>query len=220
MRAQRALERAAQKEAARAQAARDLMRAAMGGAAADGHDEVERQREAMLADRASRDAATTDDAHAAPARSTSRTRATAAIAHASHAHAGERCQTPTRSEQTENLSPNRASFSDSSRVSSADAAESSDAGDIRWVMENLHRGDEVVAGDAPSLTAWGLLSWARSSAKAYDAFVTQVYGKAFVSKDAEDLKRRDRRSQTGVTAMIERCIEASVRAQGGLKDGA
>ncbi len=209
MRAQRALERAAQKEAARAQAARDLMRAAMGGAAADGHDDVERRREAMLADRASRDAATTDDAHAAPARSTSRTRATAAIA-----HAGERCQTPTRSEQTENLSPNRASFSDSSRVPSVDAAESSDAGDIRWVMENLHRGDEVAEGDAPSLTAWGLLSWARSSAKAYDAFVTQVYGKAFVSKDAEDLKRRDRRSQTGVTAMIERCIEASVRARG------
>ena len=204
MRAQRALERAAQKEAARAQAARDLMRAAMGGAAADGHDEVERQRAAMLRERAV--TLGDDDAHAAPARSTSRTRATEAIA-----HAGERCRTPTRAGQTENLSPNRASFSDSSPP---DVAESSDAGDIRWVMENLHRGDAVLSEDAPSLTAWGLLSWARSSAKAYDAFVTQVYGKAFVSKDAEDLKRRDRRSQTGVTAMIERCIEASVRARG------
>lgn len=87
-----------------------------------------------------------------------------------------------------------------------------DAGDIRWVMDHL-RDAEVSRKDAPSRTAWSLLEWSRSDAKAETSFVTQVYGKAFVSRDAEERQRRDRRSEVELTGMISRCLESKLRSE-------
>lgn len=135
------------------------------------------------------------------------------------------CQTPAGARNSKSLPPNASDFrvsagvvgdssdADDARVTLVEVSSGSDAGDIRWAMENLHAGN-VGRGDAPSLTAWALLCWARRDAKSMDSFVTQVYGKAFVSKDEEDSKRRDRRSRANVESMIARCLEAATDQNG------
>lgn len=142
-----------------------------------------------------------------------------------NARAGrDSCQTPPGSPLKKSLPPNALDFPISPIVS--DAVASSDAGlspsdvgggsdacYIRWAMEHLHD-LSCVREVAPSATAWALLCWARRDPKAEDAFVTQVYGKAFVSKDEEDSKRRDRRSRSNIETMIARCMEAATDQNG------
>lgn len=129
------------------------------------------------------------------------------------------CQTPAGATFSKSLPPNASDFgvpasdADDARVTLGEVSSGSDAGDIRWAMERLHDAG-VRVGDAPSLTAWALLCWARRDAKSMDSFVTQVYGKAFVSKDEEDSKRRDRRSRANVESMIARCMEAATDQNG------
>lgn len=132
--------------------------------------------------------------------------ATSRDAHARDAHARAPAKvdrTPRPLGQTENLPPTAPAFSDVSSTSD----------EIRWVMENLHA-DDVCREDAPSASAWGMWCWARRDAKSADAFVTQVYGKAFVAKDSEESSRRDRRSAVELDGLIERCLRAAAGAKG------
>lgn len=88
-----------------------------------------------------------------------------------------------------------------------------EAGDIRWAMEHLH--DEEEPEVSPSRTALSLLRFARSSPKAMESFVTQVYGKVFVRREEEEQEKLDRTRRVRIEGMVERCLEMAGQVKSG-----
>lgn len=88
-----------------------------------------------------------------------------------------------------------------------------EAGDIRWAMEHLH--DEEEPEVSPSRTALSLLRFARSSPKAMESFVTQVYGKVFVRREEEEQEKLDRTRRVRIEGMVSRCLEMAGQVKSG-----
>ena len=89
-----------------------------------------------------------------------------------------------------------------------------DAGDIRWVMENMHSEDAEVR--APSRSALAMLMFARLDNNTRVVFVRDIFGKVFVNKNAEEQERRERKRLGEIGEMVERCLGMRLRVEGEL----
>ncbi len=86
-----------------------------------------------------------------------------------------------------------------------------DAGDIRWVMENMHAED--AEGRAPSRSALAMLLFARLDNNTRVVFVRDIFGKVFVNKNAEEQERRERKRLAEIGEMVERCLGMRLRVE-------
>lgn len=91
-----------------------------------------------------------------------------------------------------------------------------DAGDVRWVMENLHT--EGAEGNAPSRSALAMLMFAKSDKNAMLVFVRDVFGKVFINRNAEEQERMERRRLGEIGEMIGRCLELRLRTEAELRE--
>ncbi len=91
-----------------------------------------------------------------------------------------------------------------------------DAGDVRWVMENLHEAD--AEGRAPSRSALAMLMFARGDKNAQLVFVRDIFGKVFINKNAEEQERLERRRLGEIGEMVERCLALRLRTEAELRE--